>query len=111
MKDALRLARYSRRYWHLLAFSVILMAVMGAMTAIRALLVRPVLGRALRPSMDATPEPIFSILGHSFYLESFFPKQYFHNIFVMIAISILVVFLVRGICDYFGDYLTSFVGF
>ena len=110
MKDALRLASYARRYWHLLAFSVILMAIMGAMTAARALLIRPVLGRALRPSMDATPEPIFTLLGHSFYLENLFPPQ-IHNIFVIIAISILLVFLIRGICDYAGDYLTSLTGF
>jgi len=110
MKDALRLAGYARRYWHLLLLSVVLMAIMGAMTAIRALLIKPVLGRVLRPALDAKPEPIFSVLGHHIYLEQFFPPQ-IHNIFTIVAISILVVFMVRGICDYLGDYLTSFVGF
>ena len=110
MKDALRLAGYAKRYWHLLAISVVLMAIMGAMTAFRALLIRPVLGRVIRPAADATPEPIFTILHHKLYLEQIFPAS-IHNIFAITAISILVVFLVRGICDYLGDYLTSFVGF
>jgi subfamily B ATP-binding cassette protein MsbA len=112
MKDALRLAGYARRYWLLLMVSVVLMAIMGAMTAARTLLIKPVLGRVLRPTMDATPEPLFTIpVWHkAFYLESLFPAS-IHNILNIVAISILVVFLVRGICDYLGDYLTSFVGF
>jgi subfamily B ATP-binding cassette protein MsbA len=112
MKDVLRLAGYARRYWFLLLVSVVLMAIMGAMTAARTLLIKPVLGRVLRPTMDATPEPLFTVpVWHKvFYLEQFFPAS-IHNIFTIVAIAILVVFLVRGICDYLGDYLTSFVGF
>ncbi len=110
MKDALRLARYTSRYWPLLLLSVLLMALMGLMTAARAILIKPVLGRVLRPSMDAVPEPIFTILRHQIFLEDFFPAQ-IHNVFTIVAISILVVFLVRGLCDYLGDYLTSYVGF
>jgi subfamily B ATP-binding cassette protein MsbA len=110
MREAIRLARYARRYWFLLVISVLLMAVMGAMTAARTLLIKPVLGRVLHPGLDAKPEPIFSVLGHPFYLEQFFPA-FIHNIFTIVAISILVVFFIRGICDYLGDYLTSFVGF
>jgi subfamily B ATP-binding cassette protein MsbA len=112
VKDALRLASYARRYWHLLLLSVLLMAVMGAMTAARTLLIKPVLGRVLRPTLDATPEPLFTIpiWNHRLFLEDLFPAS-IHNIFTIVAISIMVVFIVRGICDYLGDYLTSLVGF
>ena len=109
MKDAIRLAGYARRYWFLLVISVLLMAVMGAMTAARPLLLKPVLGRVLKPGADTVPEPIFSAYGHSFYLEQLFPPHI--HIFTMVAITIVAVFLIRGICDYLGDYLTSFVGF
>jgi subfamily B ATP-binding cassette protein MsbA len=109
MRETLRLARYARRYWFLLLLSVVLMAIMGAMTAARTVLIKPVLGRVLHPGADATPEPVFTILNHSFYLEQFFPVTL--NIFNIVAISILAVFLIRGICDYLGDYVTSFVGF
>src|SRR5436309_2878651 len=110
MKDALRLLGYARRYLALLALSVLLMAMVGLMTAARPILLKPVLGRVIRPSSDALPEPIFTVLRHPIYLEQFFPAQ-IHNIFTIVAISILIVFLVRGICDYLGDYLTSYVGF
>jgi ATP-binding cassette, subfamily B, bacterial MsbA len=110
MKDAIRLASYARRYLPLLLLSVVAMAIMGAMTAARAIIIKPVFGRVLRPTADATPEPIFTILNHPIYLEQFFPAS-IHNIYTIVAISILVVFLVRGLCDYLGDYLTSYVGF
>ncbi len=113
MGNAIRLARYSRRYWALLLLSVVLMALMGMMTAARALLVKVVFGRVLRPSLDAAPEKIFTVpfVGRDIYLEQFFPPGTVHNILSMVAIAILVVFAVRGICDYLGDYLTSYVGF
>ncbi|HWE50911.1 MAG TPA: ABC transporter transmembrane domain-containing protein [Bryobacteraceae bacterium] len=112
MNNALRLIGYARRYWLLLAVSVVLMAVVGAMTAARTLLIRPVLGRVLRPGADAVPTPIFTIpvINKDLYLEQFFPAS-IHNVFVIVAIAILSVFALRGICDYLGDYLTNLVGF
>ncbi len=110
--DRFRLLRYARRYWFLLAVSVVLMAIMGAMTAARTLLIRPVLGRVLRPSADAVPEPLFvvPVFKKAIYLEQLFPAS-IHNIFTIVAISLLVVFFLRGICDYLGDVLTSYAGF
>jgi subfamily B ATP-binding cassette protein MsbA len=112
MKDALRLISYVRRYWFLLIVSVILMAVVGAMTAARTLLIKPVLARVLRPAVDGAPEPLFvvPVIHKTIYLEHFFPPS-IHNVFTIVAISILFVFAMRGICDYLGDYLTNFVGF
>lgn len=110
MKEFLRLARYSRRYWPLMALSFVLMAIMGAMTAARPLLIT-VLPRVLNTSAPALPEKMFTIplLHRDIYLEAFFPAR-IHNIFTMFAIAVLAVFLIRGICDYLGDYLTNFVG-
>jgi subfamily B ATP-binding cassette protein MsbA len=108
MKDVLRLASYSRRYWPLMALSVVLMAIMGLMTSVRVLLIKEV-PRILQPSADAAPEKLFSIFHRDIYLEQFFPPS-IHNIFTIFAIAVVVVFLVRGVCDYLGDYLTNFVG-
>jgi subfamily B ATP-binding cassette protein MsbA len=110
MKDAFRLARYSRRYWPLMVVSVILMAIMGAMTAARALLIK-VVPRVLNATVPAIPEKLFTIplIHYDIYLEQFFPL-WIHNIFVIFAISVVAVFLIRGLCDYLGDYLTNFVG-
>ena len=112
MSEWIRLLRYARRYWFLLIVSVFLMAIFGAMTAARVLLIKVVLGRVLRPGLDATPDPLFVIpvVRYPIYLEHFFPPSV-HNIFTIVAISIVVVFALRGICDYLGDYLTNFVGF
>ena len=112
MSERLRLLRYARRYWALLAISVVLMAVMGAMTALRTLLIRPVLGRVLRPAADAVQEPLFvvPVIKKAIYLEQLFPV-WIHNVFTVVAISLLVVFFLRGICDYLGDVLTSYAGF
>ena len=108
MKDVLRLASYSRRYWPLMGLSVVLMAIMGVMTSVRVLLIKEV-SRILQPSADAGPEKLFSVFHHDIYLEQFFPTS-IHNIFTIFAIAVVVVFLVRGVCDYLGDYLTNFVG-
>src|ERR1017187_793887 len=112
MSEAIRLLGYARRYWFLLIISVVLMAVFGAMTAARVLLIKVVLGRVLRPALDAVPEPLFEIkfLHKAIFLEQFFPPS-IHNIFTMVWIAIPVVFATRGLCDYLGDYLTNFVGF
>jgi len=112
MKETIRLLGYARRYWFLLIISVVLMAIFGAMTAARVLLIKVVLGRVLRPGLNAASEPLFEIpvVHKAIYLEQFFPAS-IHNIFTIVAIAILVVFAMRGICDYLGDYLTNFVGF
>src|SRR5579863_1585197 len=112
MRESIRLLGYARRYWFLLIVSVILMAIFGAMTAARVLLIKVVLGRVLRPALDTSPEPLFivPVLHKAIYLEQFFPPQ-IHNIFTIVALAILVVFATRGLCDYLGDYLTNFVGF
>ncbi len=108
MKDVLRLASYSRRYWPLMGLSVVLMAIMGLMTSVRVLLIKEV-PRILSPSADAGPEKLFSVFHRDFYLEQLFPPA-IHNIFTIFAIAVVMVFLVRGVCDYLGDYLTNFVG-
>lgn len=110
MKDVLRLAAYSRRYWHLMALSVILMAIMGLMTAFRALLIKVAI-QVMTPSAPSNPEKPFSIplVHRDVFLEEFFPP-WIHNIFTIFAITVIAVFLIRGLCDYLGDYLTNFVG-
>ncbi|MCU1325574.1 MAG: transporter related [Bryobacterales bacterium] len=111
MSPGLRLAGYARRYTGLLLVSVFLMAIMGAMTAVRPLLIKSV-SAVLQPSVRVTLEPLFTVpvIGYKIYLQNFFPASIQH-IYTIVAISILLVFMIRGICDYLGDYLTNYVGF
>ena len=112
MRDWLRLLRYARRYWFFLLLSVLLMAIVGAAHAGVALLIGPIFDRVLNPSSPDTPVLLFTIpvWGHPVYLDQLVPSG-IHNIWTMVAFSILVVFLVKGVCDYFANYLINFAGF
>jgi subfamily B ATP-binding cassette protein MsbA len=111
MKELLRLLAYGRRYLGQLLASVVLMAGAGGGTGMLALLVGPLLYTVLdvhapEQRVKLYPHPI---LGHYIYLDQFIP--FAHNVWSAVAFGILGVFLVKGICDYFGNYLINYVGF
>ena len=110
MKDGARILRLVRPYAPILLLSVILMAGVGASRGMETLLVGPIFDRVLRPDTPDAPLKLFSFLGHDFYLESLVPAA-IHNVWRMVAFCILVVFLVKGLCDYAGNWLINFVGF
>ncbi|HUI57347.1 MAG TPA: ABC transporter ATP-binding protein [Bryobacteraceae bacterium] len=112
MKQVLRLISYGRRYWaHLLA-SVILMALAGGAHAGMLLLIRQVFDRVLveKPPVGMTPLLPQPILHHQFYLEHIIPLQS-HGVWAMVAVAIVAVFFIKGVCDYAGNYLVSYAGF
>ncbi len=111
MKELMRLLGYARRYAPHIFVSVILMAIAGAAQGALALLVRPIFDRVLTPvrSPGLTPLLAKPILGHQIYLERIVP---FHNsIWNMVAFALVSAFLLKGICDYLGNYLISYAGF
>ena len=111
MRELGRLLRYSRPYTpHLLA-SVVLMACVGAAQGLTALLFGPVFDRVLNPRSADTPVLLFKIplIHHNLYLSDFMPAS-IHNVLTMVATATLAVFLLKGICDYLGNYLVNFVG-
>jgi subfamily B ATP-binding cassette protein MsbA len=112
MKELLRLVRQSRRYTAHLAGAVILMAAAAVSTAMMALLVGPILYRVLDPKVSSDPIPLYTdpLFHHSFYLNDMVPP-FIHNTGTMIMVAVFVVFLLKGICDYFGNYLVNYVGF
>jgi len=112
MKQVLRLLSYGRRYWaHLLA-SVMLMALAGGAHAGMLLLIRQVFDRVLvdKPPAGLTPLLPQPILHHQFYLEHIIPLQS-HGVWAMVAVAIVAVFFIKGVCDYAGNYLVSYAGF
>ncbi|MBV9505420.1 MAG: ABC transporter ATP-binding protein [Acidobacteriia bacterium] len=112
MKELTRLLGYARRYWpHLLA-STVLMAIAGAAQGTMALLTKPIFDKVLNPNASGgaiplLPHPIFH---HQLYLEDFVPL---HNrtVWTLVGFAIVMVFLVKGICDYVGNYLISYAGY
>jgi subfamily B ATP-binding cassette protein MsbA len=112
MKDLLRLLRFAKRYWAYLFLSVILMATVGAAHGMIALLIGPIFDRVLNPASVDTPVRLFTdpVFHRSVYLNDLVPQS-IHNVWTMVAFAILVVFLVKGLCDYLANYLVNYVGF
>jgi subfamily B ATP-binding cassette protein MsbA len=112
MSEFSRLLRFVRPYFGPLLLSVILMAVVGAAHGFMVLLIGPIFDRVLQPNTPDAPVPLFTIpgLSHPIYLQQFVPSS-IHNVWRMVAIAILAVFLIKGLCDYCGNYLINYVGF
>ena len=112
MKTVARLLSYGRRYWLHLVSSVVMMAIAGAAQAAMLLLVRQVFDRVLadNPPPGKTPLLPHPIFGHQLYLENIVPLQR-HDVWVMVAVAIVGVFLIKGLFDYCGNYLISYAGF
>ena len=111
MNELLRLLSYARRYWLHLAGSVVLMAAVGATQALTALLIGPIFDRVLNPSAADVPVLLFTdpIFQQKIYLHQIVPAS-IHNVWTMVAFSILAVFITKGVCDYFANYLINYVG-
>ncbi|MEX2263418.1 MAG: ABC transporter transmembrane domain-containing protein [Bryobacteraceae bacterium] len=112
MKDHLRLLRYAAPYWPLIAVSVLLMACVGAAHAGIALLIGPIFDRVLNPASPDVPVLLFRmpVLDFPIYLHQIVPDP-IHNVWTAVAFGILASFLVKGICDYLGNYLVNYAGY
>jgi len=112
MRELLRLLAFARRYSGHLAVSVILMALAGAATGAIPLLIGPILYKVLDPKAADEPIRLYTIplLHREIDLNQFIPAS-MHNMASMVAVAIVAVFFVKGICDYFGNYLVNYVGF
>jgi subfamily B ATP-binding cassette protein MsbA len=112
MKELGRLLHFSRPYTPYLIFSVLLMACVGAAQALTALLIGPVFDRVLNPGSADTPVLLFTIpiFQRKLFLSDLMPAS-IHNVWTMVAVGILAVFFIKGLCDYCANYLINYVGF
>lgn len=112
MKELLRLLSYARRYTPHLLGSIILMAIAGAAQGTLALLVRPIFDRVLTADRPPGLTPLLAkpILGHMIYLEQIVPLHG-RSVWFMVAFALIGAFLLKGICDYAGNYLISYAGY
>jgi subfamily B ATP-binding cassette protein MsbA len=111
MSELRRLLNYARPYFGYLLLSVFLMGCVGAAQGLTARLIGPIFDRVLNPRSFDAPVLLFTIPGvkYNVYLESFMPTA-IHNVWTMVAICILVVFLIKGLFDYCANYLINYVG-
>lgn len=106
-----RLLKLARPYWAALLGAVVLMMGVGAAQGLMAVLIEPVFDRVLNPASAENPVRLFTIplWQKQVFLDQFVPDA-IHNVWTMVAAAILAVFLIKGACDYLGNYLINYVG-
>jgi len=113
MKNVLRLLRYGLPYTLEWLPGVMLSALVGALDAFRILLLQPIFDRVLAPS--APEGPIMLGLAKSnwhFDLRSLVPHfLHLHNAWTVVAFALVVTTVLKGLCDYLGNYLVNYAGF
>lgn len=111
MKEALYLLRFARPYSGYLIVSILLMAVVGACYGLIAILAEPVFDRVLSPNAPQAPTALYTIplLGKTIHLEDVLPISS-ENLWTLVAAGIFGVFLIKGLCNFLGNYLVNYAG-
>jgi subfamily B ATP-binding cassette protein MsbA len=88
-----------------------LLLVVGLAEAIIGLLIKPIIDRVLNPAAPDSNVLLFTVPhgGPAIYLNRFFPHS-IHNVWPVVAISLLVVFFVKSVAEFAGSTLIQFVG-
>lgn len=112
MDELARLLRYVRPYGARLAIAVALMAVVGLCQAAVVVLIGPVIDRILNPvaSQDPIELIIVPVTGTAIYLDDLLPAS-LGDVWALVAVALLVVFVVKGLCDFTANYLVNYAGF
>ena len=87
------------------------MGLVGAAQAMSPLLIGAIFDRVLAPASAEAPVLLFTIpiWQHSVFLQDFMPA-FIHNVWTMVAVAILTVVAIKGVCDYAANYLVNYVG-
>ena len=111
MSELRQLLRYVRPHASKVGLSVFLMAIVGASHGLVAVLIEPVFDRILKPGADHGPIRLIEIpfVSDAIELGDILPSS-LGDVWTMIAAAILGVFIIKGICDFFGNYLINYAG-
>ena len=106
-----RLVEYLRPYLALLILGVLLTAVMGIADGLAAFAIKPALDVVLNPHSTVQTLAMFKIPGteHVVYLNSFVPSR-IHHVWSVFALALLLLFLIKGVAEFFGGTLIQYVG-
>ncbi len=106
-----RLLGYVRPYRKRLSLGIVLMAMVGLAEGVVALMIIPVFDKVLNPGVDNSQLALVRLpfLGRVVYLNDFFPSSIRH-VWTVFAISLVVIFLSRGLAEFFGSTLIQYVG-
>ena len=106
-----RLLVYVRPYSVRLTIGVCLVAFVALAEGAVALMVRLAIDYVLTPSSPSSLLPLFTFPGgRTIYLNQFFPPSHFHNVWPIFSISLLVIFVSKGVAEYLGTTQIQYVG-
>jgi subfamily B ATP-binding cassette protein MsbA len=112
LKRIWRLLLYVRPYALYLVGSVVLMATVGAMAALRILLVKPIFDNVLSPEASTGDVLKFHLPHiHRELNLQFLVPGHFHNAWTVVAYALIVSAILKSVCDYLGTYLVNYAGF
>jgi subfamily B ATP-binding cassette protein MsbA len=112
MKRIWRLLWYVRPYALYTVASVVLMAVVGAMAALRIYLIKPIFDKVLRPDQQGGDFLLFRIPWVNRVIDlHFLVPSHFHNAWTVVAYALVVSAVLKSVCDYSGTYLVNYAGF
>ncbi|GAC1618529.1 MAG: lipid A export permease/ATP-binding protein MsbA [Candidatus Acidiferrum sp.] len=106
-----RLLGYVRPYKFWMALGIVSLAVVALAEGAIAFLIVPIIDRVLTPSASDSNLPLFKVPagGPMIYLNHFFPPR-IHNVWTVVCISLLIVFVMKAIAEFVGNSLIQYVG-
>ncbi len=105
-----RLLSYVWPYRFSMAAGVLLLLVVGLAEAVIGLMIKPIIDRVLNPAAPDSNVLLFTFPGgQSIYLNRFFPHS-IHNVWAVVSLSLLVVFLIKSLAEFGGSTVVQFVG-
>ena len=112
MKRIWRLVKYARVYALYTFISVLLMAVVGAMAALRIYLIKPIFDKVLRPENQSADFLLLRVPWINRQIDlHFLVPHHFQNAWTVVAYALVASAIVKSICDYTGTYLINYAGF
>jgi len=106
-----RLFRYLRPHRKGLGVAIFLMFVVGLTEGLTALMIIPAMDKVLDPSISDSKLTLVRIpfTGHTLMLNSLFPAS-IHHVWTVFTFSLLVLFLIKGVSEFFSISSIQFVG-
>ena len=106
-----RLLGYVRPYRFSTVLGVVLLSVVGIAEGVIVFMIVPIFDRVLNPAAPDSNVLLFTVPrgGPPIYLNRFFPHS-IHNVWTVVAISLLIIFFVKSMAEFGGNSLVQFAG-